>query len=170
MKKIHEHMVSFFESKVLVGILYGVGIIIVVASVFSAGISIGFHKASFGRAWGENYERNFGMMSRQGLVPGGQHFPNANGAVGKIIKITLPTVIVQDRDNTEKVILIGSDTRIQEMHSTIKATDLSVGDFIVVIGSPNDQGQVAAKFIRVMPAGMPTLGFQIPPATPAIPQ
>ncbi|MEI8174754.1 MAG: hypothetical protein WCG28_02265 [bacterium] len=154
MKKIHEKMLKVFESKILVGILYGIGIIIVLTLIFSIGVSVGFHKASFGRAWGDNYERNFGMMpSRQGF--GKDNFPNSHGAIGKIIKIELPTIIVQDKDNTEKVILIKNDTEIQKMKTNIQTTDLSINDFIVVIGTPDSQGQIEAKFIRVMPLGMP---------------
>jgi hypothetical protein len=167
MKKIHEKILRLFESKILVGILYGVGAVIVLILIFSAGVSIGFRKASFGRAWGENYEQNFGMMSpRRGFDFGTENFPNANGAVGKVIKITLPTIIVQDKDNTEKVILIKDDTKIEKMRTEIKATDLAVDDFIVVIGSPNAEGQIEAKFIRVMPAGMPVSPPQVPQSAP----
>jgi len=153
MKKIHEKIINFFESKILVGILYGIGIVIVLALVFLAGISTGFHKASFGRNWGENYERNFGP--RNGMRPdfsGMKDFPNAHGAIGKIIKIELPTIIVQDKDQTEKIIFTKEDTKIQKKRDTVKLTDLAMNDFIVVIGSPNSQGQIEAKFIRVMPA------------------
>jgi hypothetical protein len=156
MKKMHEKILEVFESKILVGILYGVGIVIVLALVFSAGISVGFHKASFDRTWSENYERNFGEAPPGiGFNFDSNNFPNANGAVGKIIKITLPTIIVTDKDNTEKVILIQDGTKLEKMRTEIKSTDLAVNDFVVVIGSPNTTGQIEAKFIRVMPAGMP---------------
>jgi len=89
MEKMKEDMKKFLESKVAVKILYGIGIVIVAMLIFSAGITVGFHKASFGRAWGENYERNFGMMPNRPIF-GQDNFPNANGAVGKIIKIELP--------------------------------------------------------------------------------
>lgn len=174
MKKIHEKMLQIFESKVLVGILYGIGIIIILIIVFSAGVSVGFHKASFGRAWGDNYERNFGMMENMGMVqngPGflGDNFPNAHGAVGKIIKIELPTIIVQDKDNTEKVILIKDDTKIQKAKEDLKDTDLKIDDFVVIIGSPDDKGQIEAKFIRVMPAGLPNIPSQNQAPNPSAP-
>ena len=158
MKKIYEDIKKVFESTISTRILIVVGVVVVTMLIFSAGIFVGFHKASFGRAWGENYERNFGMGPNR-MMFGRDNFPNAHGAVGKIIKIELPTIIVQDeKDNTEKVILIkeGGDTRIQEMMTSIKATDLAINDYVVVIGSPNDQGQIEAKFIRVMPFGLPT--------------
>ena len=144
-------MLKVFESKILVGILYGIGIVIVLTLIFSMGVSVGFHKASFGRAWGDNYERNFGMMpGRSGF--GKDNFPNTHGATGKIIKIELPTIIVQDKDNTEKIILIKDDTKIQKMMKDINMNELAVDDFIIVIGSPNDKGQIEAKLLRVMPA------------------
>ncbi len=154
MRKLHEKIVNFFESRVLVGIFYGVGIIIILGLIFSAGVSVGFHRASFGRAWGENYERNFGMLPSPGFNNlSGPNFPNAHGAVGKIIKITIPSIIVADKDNTEKVILLSSDTKIQKIRTPANQTDLAINDFVVVIGSPNPQGQIEAKFIRIMPAG-----------------
>jgi hypothetical protein len=150
MQKIHEKMLKFFESKILVGILYGVGIVIILILIFSAGMSVGFHKASFGRAWGENYEKNFGMMpNRPGF--GKDNFPNAHGTTGKIIKMELPIIMVQDKDGTEKVVLIKDDTKIQKMRAEIKTNELLVDDFVVIIGSPNNQGQIEAKFIRIMP-------------------
>jgi len=154
MKKIYEDIKNVFESKVSFRILCAVGIVIVSLLIFSAGVTVGFYKASFGRAWGDNYERNFGMMPNRPMF-GQDNFPNANGAIGKIIKITLPTIIVQDKDNTEKVILIKDDTKIQKMMSTVKSSDLAIDDFVVIIGSPNTQGQIEAKLIRIMPAGMP---------------
>jgi len=156
MQKIYEDIKKVFESKVAFRILVGVGIVVVSLLIFSAGITVGFHKASFGRAWGDNYERNFGMRPNRSMFDR-DNFPNANGAVGKIIKIQLPTIIVQDKDNTEKVILIKDDTKIQKMMSVVKPSDLTVDDYVVVIGSPNNQGQIEAKLIRIMPAGVPVL-------------
>jgi hypothetical protein len=151
MNKIHEKILKIFESKVLVGVLYGVGSVLVLILVFSAGVSVGFRKASFGRAWGDNYERNFGMKPDRFMF-GKDNFPNAHGAIGKIIKIQLPTIIVEDKDNAEKVVLINENTKIQKMMENIKPADLSIDDFVVIIGSPNEQGQIMAKFIRLMPS------------------
>ena len=51
------------------------------------------------------------------------------------------------------------------MKSNITTNDLKLGDFVVVIGTPNAQGQIEAKFIRVMPAGMPVSPTQTPATT-----
>lgn len=160
MKKIKEEIERIFESETSFGILCGVGVVVVSLLIFSAGVSVGFHRASFGRAWGENYERNFGMMPDRPIF-GGDNFPNAHGVIGKILKIQLPNIIVQGKDNTEKVVLTNNDTEIQKARIKIKNTDLKIDDFVVVIGSPDAQGQIEAKFIRVMPFGMP-----LPPSQP----
>lgn len=154
MEKIETNIKKVFESKISFRILCVLGILIVALLIFSAGVTVGFRRASFGHAWGENYERNFGMTPNRQMF-GRDNFPNANGAIGKIIKIELPTLIVQDKNNTEKVILIKDDTKIQKMMNEVKTSDLAVDDYVVVIGSPNSQGQIEAKFIRIMPAGMP---------------
>jgi len=157
MKKISENIKNAFESKLSFRILGAVGIVIVILLIFSAGVTVGFHKASFGQAWEENYEKNFGMKPNHPVF---DNFPNASGAIGKIIKIKLPTIIVQSREGTEKVILLKTDTQIQKMRESITENDLRLDDFVVVIGTPNTQGQIEAKLIRVMPLGMP-----VPPPT-----
>lgn len=168
MKNIKESIKKVFESKKVFVVLSIFGVLVVASLIFQAGVFVGFHKASFGRDWGENYGRNFGMMrGERDFFKGGmmnpKNFPNANGAVGKIIKVELPTVIVQDKDGTEKVVLIKDDTSIRSIKEDITKDKLKIDDFIVVIGSPNAQGQIEAKLIRLMPAGMP--GASLPPQT-----
>jgi len=159
MKNIQEKLKKVFESKILVGVLYGIAIVIVLGLVFCGGVSVGFHKASFGRNLGDNYYKNFGMGGREGGKMGeiGKNggmgfFPNAHGVNGKIIKIELPMIIVADKDNIEKVVLIKEDTKIQRMREEIKNTDLKIDDFVVIVGSPNSTGQIEAKLVRLMPA------------------
>ena len=153
MEKIYESMQKFFESKLAFKVLCGIGIVLVALLIFYAGVNVGFYKASFGRDWGENYERNFGFGPDIPIL-GKDNFPNANGAIGKIIKVELPTVIVEDKDGTEKVVSIDSNTNIEKMTEQITVNDLKVDDFVVVIGTPDAQGQIEAKFIRVMPVGI----------------
>jgi hypothetical protein len=44
-----------------------------------------------------------------------------------------------------------SDTEIRRFKDVIQLNDLKVNEPIVVIGEPNDSGQIIAKFIRMMP-------------------
>lgn len=158
MINIKNKLKKIIEAKVFMKIVYILGIIIVISLIFQAGFFVGFKKASFGRDWNNNYTDNFGP-SRRGpfMMEGGfgnsKDLPNSHGAIGRIIKIELPTVIVlDDKDKVEKVILIDDNTEIRRMRDRVSKEDLRVDNFIVVIGAPNAQGQIEAKLIRLLPA------------------
>lgn len=128
---------NFLKQKSFKIIVFAVGAVILLLLVFKAGVFVGYKKASFSYRWGENYHRNFG------------DFINAHGTSGSIIKIDGSTLIVKSGDNVEKTILISEKTTITSRRETIKAGDFKVDDRVVVIGSPNEQGQIEAKFIRL---------------------
>jgi len=127
--------------------------IAIIVLIFGAGMYIGFRKARFSYQWGENYHMNFGSQ-RGGMMRdfGGKDLIDSHGASGQIIKIDGSTVIVKGQDGIEKSVLVKDDTAIRRFREAIKLTDLKVNDYIVVIGSPNDSGQIEAKFLRIMPA------------------
>lgn len=150
---MNENIKKVFESKILIRTLYAIGIFVIAVIIFSIGLVAGFHKESFEHNWGEHYLENFGMMPpapSNGM--GMNYIPNAHGAVGKIINIALPNIIVQDKDGTEKVILTNDDTVIQKSRTAITSSDLRVDDFVVVIGTPDDKGVIEAKLIRIIPS------------------
>lgn len=146
------------QSRYFRGALLGIGVFIIGLLIFQAGVFVGYHKAGFSYKWGEDYYRTFnGPRDPFGGVPpisarmplGG--FPNAHGVTGKIIKIDLPTIVVEGEDKIEKIVLIKDDTVINQFRETIKPADLKVDSYVTVIGSPNQDSQVEAKLIRVMP-------------------
>jgi len=157
---IKSEVKKVFGSKIFKGVIYVLGIFIVASFIFRAGVFVGFNRASFGHDWNDKYTENFGPAQRGKFMMGdnfdnSRDMPNAHGAIGKIIKIELPTIIVMDdKDQVEKVILINDKTDIREMREKINKEDFKVDDFIVVIGSPNQQGQIEAKLIRILPAPM----------------
>jgi hypothetical protein len=149
---------NFLNSKTFKNITYTLGILVIAFFIFQAGMLAGFRKVSFGRDWGDNYEKNFGSP-HQPFRMGGQNFgdfgnmPNAHGAVGKIIKIELPTIVVFDvKDQTEKVIVVDNKTEIRKMRDIVTKEDLKIDEHVIVIGSPNSSGQIEAKLIRFIPA------------------
>ncbi len=79
-----------------------------------------------------------------------------NGASGKIVKLSLPTFVVADDDGIEKIVVIGKDTLIRRLHDTITPADIKIDDFAIVLGTPNEKGQIAAKLIRLVPAPIET--------------
>ncbi len=68
----------------------------------------------------------------------------------------------------EKIILVKDDTEIRELRNALKIDDLKINDYVVVIGEPNDSGQIEAKFIRIMPAPL-TSGPNLPTSKPTPP-
>jgi len=135
-------------------LLIVLAVMVVLVFVFTLGVFVGHEKARFSGAWGEHYYRNimgpggpggFGMMDfdRRGF--------NARSGLGQIIKIDGNALIVKDQANAEKSVLITDQTAIVRDNQNIKATDLKVDDKIVIIGRPNDQGQIEPRLIRVLP-------------------
>ncbi len=149
---------NFFQSKNFRKILYGVGIAIAVLVVFQAGMFVGYRKAGFSYRWGDNYYRAFGergermMGGRMMGLFGGRNFTNSSGAVGKIVRINLPELVIENKDGIEKSVLITDDSVVKRFRETVKPEDIKIGDFVVVIGAPNNDAQVEAKIVRIMPS------------------
>lgn len=141
-----------FQSKILKFVLWGIGIAILMLLAFKGGEFVGFRKAEFSYHWGENYYRSF--AGPRGESPGdlrGRDFLSAHGILGSIIKIASSTLIIQDRDGTEKTVLLSDETVVRRFRDEISPSELKIDDQIAVIGSPDDTGQIEAKLIRILP-------------------
>lgn len=147
---------NFIQSESFRGILIGLGIAIIILVIFQVGVSVGFRKATFGHHLGDNFERNFKNPKEENFGfrggPGGMSMPSGYGAVGKIVSIALPLVVVAGPDNLEKTLVINEDTEIREFRNAITKDKLQVGNYVIVLGAPNDLGQIEAKLIRLAPA------------------
>lgn len=130
------------------------GIFIVAAAIFSAGMMTGFRKAQFSFQWGENYHKMFGGP-RQGWLPPpppgmrGDDLTNSHGAVGKVVRIDTSTVLVAGENEMEKAINITSDTIFKKNQKTVGLNDLKVDDRVVILGTPSSTGEIKAKLIRI---------------------
>ncbi len=147
------------NSDVLKWIIVGLVCFVLILLAFGAGVKVGVSKAKFSYRWAESYHKNFGGP-RGGFVDDWRRFPardfiNAHGSFGEIIEIKDKEFVVRGRENVEKVILITEETIITKGRETIK-NGLKVGDRVVVIGSPDEEGKIEAKLIRVFPDGEPT--------------
>lgn len=143
---------KIFQSKASQGILFGLAGLIVVLFIFKVGMVVGSRKADFSSRWGEKYHQNF-AGPRGGFFNdlGREDFIEANGVFGQVIKIDGQTLVVKGRDNVERIVLVKEDTAIMRFREKIKPSDLKNDDYVVVIGEPNDNGQIEAKLIRVLP-------------------
>ena len=146
---------SEFWCRVLKGIIIGLAIFVVAVLIFGAGMFVGGMKARFSCHWAENYHKNFagpqaGFFGNWRMSPFDE-FIEGHGTFGEIIKIEGNNLIVKGKGDVEKVILVDEKTVVKFGFKNIKVADLKIGDMIVVIGSPNDKGQIEAKLIRVFP-------------------
>jgi hypothetical protein len=116
--------------------------------VFAFGVAAGYRAAQFSGRFGDAYERNF--IGHSG--PGEFFRADAgHGTAGRIVSVALPNVVVEGRDGVEKTVVVASDTQIRRFDTSATSTDLAVDDFIVVLGEPGENGDVAAKLIRILP-------------------
>ena len=145
---------NFLKQKNSKIIAISIGALILFLLVFKAGVFVGYKKASFSYKWGENYHRNF-AGPREGFFGdlkrgfGDKDFIDAHGIFGTIIKIDGNIILIKGKDNVETAVLVSDTTVIRRGRETIKPADLKTDDRIVIIGSPNDQGQIEAKLIRL---------------------
>jgi hypothetical protein len=130
---------------------------VVALFIFQAGVIVGFRKASFSFGFGEKFYKTFnGTQDNRFMGMGPKGLIDENGAVGKIVKIILPEIVVSDRSNIEKSITVDDDTKIVKFRDAISAEELKVGDMVIVIGEPfPESGQIDAKLIRVIPSPLP---------------
>lgn len=148
-----KNLKKFFQSnKNHPKIFWGIGGFIFILIVFQAGVFVGYHKAAYSYRLGEKYYSMFGEHER-GHVMGFKHndFLNTHGAIGKIISIALPNIIIEDRDGIEKNVVLEDDTMIKRFRDKVTPSDLKIGDSVVIIGMPNDQAQIEARLVRIMP-------------------
>jgi len=136
-------------------IIVGIAGFVIVVLIFGAGMFVGGMKARFSYKWAESYHRNFagpqegffGDLRR--MVPPPGDFIEGHGTFGEVIKINDSDFVIKGQGDVEKIIVIKEDTILEKGRTTIKKDDLKVGDRVVIIGFPNDQGQIEAKLIRV---------------------
>ncbi|MEI6553683.1 MAG: hypothetical protein WCO09_03880 [bacterium] len=142
------------------GIIKTLVVIIIALIIFQAGMFVGYGKAMFYRSLGDRYYKPFDQKHGPNDQFGGfnsfvqdSNLPGGHGAVGKIVSINLPNIVVASPDNIEKTINISNDTLIRHFRDNIGAKDLQVGDYIIVLGdtSSSDNGIVNAKLIRLLP-------------------
>ena len=143
----------FFQSRLFRGLILGIVGLIILVFVFSLGVYVGTEKAEFSFKWADEYHRNF--AGPQGGFLGnmmGQDLTDGNGVFGQLIKINGQTLTIRGLDNVKKNILVGDKTTIIYQRKNVKLSDLKINETVVVIGDPDNNGQIQAELIRVMPA------------------
>lgn len=142
---------TLLESKTFGTIIIGIGIFFVVGLIFATGVRVGYHKARFAGAFGDNYERTFRGPNRHIKEDMLRELPSGHGVSGKVISIALPNIVVLDRDGTEKTIVTTDKTVARRFRDTVSLQDLKVDEFIVAIGTPDEASKIEAGLIRILP-------------------
>ena len=132
--------------------LYVILAILAALFVFQLGMLLGFRKASFSDKIGGNYFRE--IRGRDDFLLGFRigDFLSSHGAVGNIVGIKLPMIVVADNEGNEKTVEISAGTQIKFMDDIKTQKDLKIDDFVVVFGAPSDGDPIIeARLIRIMP-------------------
>ncbi len=153
------------RTKVIRIAVLSTGALLIILTVFSLGVVVGFKKASFSYKWGENYERNFGRLPMhldrpdsfgpEGMMPNFMNrlerkdLRNAHGLAGKIISLTDNQLLVQDRNGQENTVNVTDKTIIKMRMNDLKISDLKKDQEVVVMGKPAENGVLTADLIRV---------------------
>ncbi len=146
-----------FSHKIFKWTVITLASLIILIGAFALGVKVGYHEASFALDWQRDYPKNFVDYTGAPVAPGtpGPEF-RSHGLVGVVLNVDNGELILKDNgDSTEKKILVGDDTTIRQNNSSLKLSDLKASSTIVVIGEPDDQGQIEARFIRVLGPQMP---------------
>ena len=130
--------------------VYILGALIVLSLAFHAGMAVGFHRAEFGHRFDQSYMNAYGRHPEMGKGRERDEPFETHGAIGKVLSVSLPTIVVEDK-NIEKVVRISSSTIVRHFRDHIDITTIKPNDFIIVIGEPNNNSEVVAKFIRMLP-------------------
>ncbi len=127
--------VSANKSRWLKSGLIALGAILVLAFVFGAGFYAGRASA-------------FPLGAFPNLPRGGNR--SGHGAIGAIQSIDGPKITIKMRDGKTQIILVDSDTRLEKNFLKVGLADFKVSDQIIVIGSPNSDGEIKARLVGIV--------------------
>ena len=158
---------EFVQSSTFTRIIYVIGGLLIALVVFQAGIFVGYRVAAFSINWDNAHSGNL-KDPRSIFAPFARDADDMNphGAIGEIISVKLPKIMVKGPSDDEEIILVSGMTSIRNMRSAATSSDLKVGQQVVVIGTPDDQGEIQATLIRVIPLPSPDTKATAEPVTP----
>jgi hypothetical protein len=126
--------------------------LLVVLVAFGLGLLVGYRRAIFAADFGARYYRTafgdpFGQPMIGAMAPGPMIM---HGVAGQVIDVSTGTVLVRDVHGNEAMISVVSGTPVRNKDGTISIRDILPQDQIVVIGDPGVNGDVRARFIRIL--------------------
>ncbi len=152
----------------IIGII--IGAVIIAAAFFLIGMKVGEHKTQargqYGQ-FGQPGTMGRGAYGSNGMIggPGGMRRMAGNGAIGTILSKDATSITVSLPAGGSKVILISPTTAVMKSAAGTTA-DLSVGQEVMVNGTPNADGSIAGTTVSIRPA-RPAGSTGTPAETPA---
>jgi len=145
-------MPKFSSARVLMGLLIGIIALIILLAVFNLGVLVGSRRTDSFYRWDENYARNFTMPPpfSSSSLPGTGRFLTADGVAGTVLKVNGASLVIEDTAGIERTVIVSTTTAIRQGDSTVSVSDVEDNDQLVVIGSPDQSGQIDATFIRIL--------------------
>ncbi|MDB5187624.1 MAG: hypothetical protein JWO50_144 [Candidatus Kaiserbacteria bacterium] len=135
-----------------------IGIVVGVVIAGGVGYWVGMSSAGTSTSQPAGANRAAQFAGRAGTA--GARF-GGGGAVGKILSMDSSSITIQlggpnaSTTNTgtgSQIILVGSSTQVGK-YVTGSATDLTVGDTVMVNGTSNSDGSLTAQMIQIRSAG-----------------
>jgi len=144
---------TFFQSNSISKIILILSVLLIILVVFQAGFLVGYNKGVFSNNWSKNYMMRGPDDTRSFFAPfmHDDDDVNPHSAAGEIVSINLPTIVIKGPGRAEEIVIIGNDTTIRNFRQSASTSDLVVGKSVVVIGQPNDKGQINASLVRIIP-------------------
>lgn len=144
------------QPDILKHIIIGLISFVIIVLIFSAGVWVGGSKAKYSYRWAENYHKNFGGP-RSGFFSDWRSFPHGDfigghGAFGEIIELNDFGFVIKGQGDVERIVITTDDTVVKKGRETVE-DGFKVGDSVTIIGSPNEEGQIEAKLIRLFNGG-----------------
>ena len=125
---------------ILTGIGIGAALAALIFAAFFFGIFIGRRENRFFPYLG-------GRHMHRDFIP--KDF--GHGAIGTIESLGENTIVVRDRTDALKTVLVDNQTQIRRGHTGINFSDLKKDEQVIVLGDPEEkEGAIKAKLIRVM--------------------
>ncbi len=138
-------------------IILGVVVLVIVAAgSFYGGMLYGQGQAQSSRsssgrfAGGPTGGYNSGQGQGQGQ--GQRGFGQGGGIFGQISEIGDGYMVVTDNNGKQSKVQV-TDTTLIEKNASVKLTDLSKGETVMVSGSQGSDGTITARNVQVAPAG-----------------
>lgn len=127
-------------NKWLRALLIAIGALLVLCICLGAGIfAVRLNNRGVGRP--------VGLFRRMFFLNSG------HGAIGTIQGLDSQTITIILRDGTTQSVLVNSQTRLEQNRKKTSLSDLKVDDRIAVIGTPDNQDHIIARWIHVLNPG-----------------